>query len=147
MAYCSHRIAWLVFGVSNPVTRVRIPLTAPLMQKEFFMTVHSRHMMGRKKALQRRIVLYKRMNILINIAISNAKSNPTLASKQAYIALRLCSRHRIRMPYHLRMLFCRCCKSFIVPGVSSHVRIGGSNIRSIRTTCHLCGFVYRKMLN
>ena len=114
--------------------------------KRIFVTVMYHVTMGRKAALRRKAILYGRMNALVNVALSNAGTDPVLAYKQASIALRLCSRHRIRMPYNLRMLFCRRCKSFIVPGVSSHVRIGGSSIRSIRTTCSFCGFVYRKIL-
>lgn len=114
--------------------------------KRIFVTAAYHAIMGKKAALRRKAILYERMNALVNAALSNARTDPVLASKQAHIALRLCSRHRVRMPYNLRMLFCRRCKSFIVPGVSSHVRIGGSGIRSIRTTCSFCGFVYRKML-
>ena len=102
--------------------------------------------MGRKNTVRRRAVILERMEILMASASSIAGSNPALAYRQASVARRLCSRHRVRMPYHLRMMFCRRCKSLIVPGVSSRVRIGGSNIRSIRTTCGFCGFVYRKML-
>lgn len=79
-------------------------------------------------------------------ALSNARSNPRLAVRQAALARRLCSRHRAHMPYQLRMLFCKQCKSFIVPGISSRVRMGRSNIRSVRTTCGFCGHVYRKIL-
>ena len=104
-------------------------------------------MMGRRTLLLRRkAILHTRMMVLIDCALSNAHTDPGLASRQASIALKLCSRHRVRMPYHMRMLFCRRCKSFIVPGLTSRVRVGGSGIRSIRTTCGFCGFVYRKML-
>ena len=95
---------------------------------------------------RRKTILYERMAILIDNALSNVHADPDLASKQAHAALRLCSRHRIRMPYHMRMLFCRRCKSFMVPGVTSSVRVGRSGIRSVRTTCRFCGFVYRKIL-
>ena len=102
--------------------------------------------MGRRAAQRRREILHERMAILVDNALSNAGIDDALASRQAYLARRLCSRHRMRMPYHMRMLYCRRCKSFIVPGLTSRIRIGGSGIRSIRTTCGFCGFVYRKML-
>jgi len=102
--------------------------------------------MGRRAAQRSKEILNERVAILVGSALSNAGINDALASRQAYMARRICSRHRLRMPYHMRMLYCRRCKSFIVPGLTSRVRIGRSGIRSIRTTCGFCGFVYRKIL-
>jgi len=49
----------------------------------------------------------ERMQILINHAISNAKTNPELSQRQAYLARRISTRHNIRMPYDLRIVFCK----------------------------------------
>ncbi|RZD36957.1 MAG: RNase P subunit, partial [Thaumarchaeota archaeon] len=54
--------------------------------------------------------------------------------------------HKIRMPYDLRMVFCKKCKSFIVPGINSRIRIGGASVKSIRISCYLCGHIYRKII-
>ncbi len=93
----------------------------------------------------RRIAL-ERMDILIDSAVRNARTDPPLSRRHAQLARKISTRHRIRMPYPLRMVFCKKCKSFIAPGVHSRVRTGGSHIRAIRITCGFCGHTYRKIL-
>ena len=88
----------------------------------------------------------ERMQILIKNAISNARSNPDLAQRQASLAKRLSTKYRIRMPFELRMNFCKKCKMFIAPGINSRIRIGRSTVKSIRITCGFCNHTYRKIL-
>ena len=97
------------------------------------------------KPSTRKIAL-ERMQILIQTAISNARTNPELSQKQAQIARRISSRHNIRMPYDLRMVFCKKCKSFIAPGINSRIRLGRTSIKSIRISCNFCGHTYRKII-
>ena len=97
------------------------------------------------KQAKRKIAL-ERMYILINNAISNARSDPDLAKMQADLARRISTHQRIRMPYELRMNFCKQCKSFIVPGVNARVRIGRTHLKSIRITCNFCEHTYRKVI-
>ncbi len=97
------------------------------------------------KAGLRDLVL-ERMKILIQNALSNARKNPELAERQAHLAKRLGTKHRIRMPYELRMNFCKKCKKFIVPGYTARIRIGRSNIKSVRITCGFCNHTYRKII-
>jgi ribonuclease P protein subunit RPR2 len=91
-------------------------------------------------------LILERMQILIKNAISNAESKPELAERQAALAKRLCTKYRIRMPYELRMNFCKKCKKFIVPGFTARIRIGRSNVKSIRITCGFCNHTYRKII-
>ncbi|EGP94494.1 ribonuclease P protein component 4 [Nitrosarchaeum koreense] len=86
------------------------------------------------------------MQILINSAISNAKMNPILSQRQALLAQRISTRHKIRMPYELKIVFCKKCKSFIAPGINSKIRLGRTSIKSIRISCNLCGHTYRKII-
>ena len=83
----------------------------------------------------------ERMQILIDNAISNARSDPALSQRQASIARRISTKYKIRMPYHLRMVFCKKCKSFIAPGINSRIRLGGASVKSIRISCNLCGHI------
>jgi len=87
------------------------------------------------------------MQILIDNAISNARTDPELSQRQASIARRISSKYKIRMPYNLRMVFCKKCKSFIAPGVNSRIRLGRTSVKSIRISCNLCGHTYRKILS
>ena len=97
------------------------------------------------KPVVKKIAL-ERMEILIDNAISNAKTNPKLAQRQALLAKKISMRHKVKMPYELRMVFCKKCKSFIAPGINSKIRVGRSTIKSIRITCNFCGHTYRKVI-
>lgn len=92
-------------------------------------------------------IAMERMEILIENAISNARINPELSQRQASIARRISTRHKIRMPYNLRMVFCKKCKSFIAPGINSRIRLGRASVKSIRISCNLCGHTYRKIIS
>jgi len=89
----------------------------------------------------------ERMQILIDNAISNAIINPKLSQYQASLARRISTKYKIRMPYPLRMVFCKKCKSFIAPGINSRIRLGRTSIKSIRISCNYCGHTYRKIIS
>lgn len=93
-----------------------------------------------------RQIALERMRILMGHAASNASKDPALSRRQALAARRLSTKYRVPMPYHMRMLFCKRCKSIIIPGAGAQVRIGGGRLRSIRITCRFCGHIYRKVL-
>ncbi|MBA4447464.1 MAG: RNase P subunit [Nitrosopumilaceae archaeon] len=87
------------------------------------------------------------MHILIDNAISNARTDPELSQRQASIARRISSKYKIRMPYDLRIVFCKKCKSFIAPGINSRIRLGRASVKSIRISCNFCGHTYRKLIS
>jgi ribonuclease P protein subunit RPR2 len=92
-------------------------------------------------------IAMERMQILIDNAIINARTDPKLSQQQASIARRISTKYKIRMPYDLRMVFCKKCKSFIAPGINSRIRLGGASVKSIRISCNLCGHTYRKIIS
>ena len=92
-------------------------------------------------------IAMERMQILIDNAIRNARTDPELSQRQASIARRISSKYKIRMPYNLRMVFCKKCKLFIAPGVNSRIRLGRTSVKSIRISCNLCGHTYRKIIS
>jgi|TARA_B100000029_G_scaffold484061_1_gene535857 ribonuclease P protein subunit RPR2 len=96
--------------------------------------------------LSKKQIATERIQILITNAISNSKENYDLAQKQAALAKRLGMRYRIKLPYEIRLNFCKKCKQFIPPGIGSKIRIGRSNVKSIRITCYFCGHTYRKII-
>ena len=89
----------------------------------------------------------ERMQILIDSAISNARTDPDLSQHHASLARRISTKYKIRMPYHLRMVFCKKCKLFIAPGINSRIRLGRTSVKSIRISCNLCGHTYRKIIS
>ena len=92
-------------------------------------------------------IAMERMQILIDNAINNARTDPELSQRQASIARRISSKYKIRMPYDLRIVFCKKCKSFIAPGLNSRIRLGRTSVKSIRISCNLCGHTYRKIIS
>ena len=92
-------------------------------------------------------IAMERMQILIDNAISNARIDPELSQRQASIARRISSKYKIRMPYDLRIVFCKKCKSFIAPGINSRIRLGRASVKSIRISCNFCGHTYRKLIS
>ncbi len=92
------------------------------------------------------IIALERMKILFENAVSNSRTYPKLAQRQADLARKISTKYRITMPNEMRMSFCKKCKNFIVPGVSSRFRIGRSSQKSIRVTCSFCGHIYRKII-
>ena len=97
------------------------------------------------KHAKRKIAL-ERMHVLINNAISNARLNPDLAQRQASLARRISTHYRIKMPYELRINFCKKCKNFIAPGINSRIRLGRTPLKAIRITCNFCEHTYRKVI-
>lgn len=85
------------------------------------------------------------MTRLVEGAVRLSRSEPALAARHARMARDICTRQKVRMPYRLRMAYCRRCKSFIPPGSGSRVRLRGRP-RGIRVTCLLCGHTHRKLL-
>ena len=92
-------------------------------------------------------IAMERMQILVDNAIANARIDPELSQRQASIARRISTKYKIRMPYYLRMVFCKKCKSFIAPGINSRIRLGRTSVKSIRISCNLCGHTYRKIIS
>lgn len=97
------------------------------------------------KADLKKIAL-ERIYILIKEAQANAKKNPDLAQRQAGLAKKLSTKYKVKLPYEIRMQFCKKCKSFIAPGINSHVRLGRSALKSIRITCQFCNHTYHKII-
>ena len=88
----------------------------------------------------------KRIHILFNNAVSNARTDAVLAEKQAKSAKKISMKYKIKMPYEIRSCFCKKCKKFIVPGINAKVRVGRSNVKSIRITCNFSTHTYRKII-
>ncbi len=86
----------------------------------------------------------ERIEILVSSALR--ERDVTLAKRQAALAKKIAMRHRVRLPYSIRQLFCKKCKAFIVPGRTLRVRVGRANTKAVRLTCAICGHTYRRIL-
>ncbi len=88
----------------------------------------------------------RRIEILFNNALSNAKNNPGLAQRQAEIAKKISLKFKIKMPFEVSSSFCKNCKKFIAPGIASKIRLD-SKPKSLRITCTYCNHTYRKIIS
>lgn len=93
---------------------------------------------------QARQIARERIDILMKIALK--EKDESLAAKQARRAKKIGMRFRVRLPYEARQLFCKKCKTFIVPGRNARVRVGRAKTRAVRITCLRCGHTYRKIM-
>ena len=96
---------------------------------------------------QKKEAVKQHIEILFKEAVTNSHTNPKLAQKQAHVIRKLSMKFKIKMPWQIRTSFCKKCKKFIVPNVSSRIRIGRSNTKSIRITCSFCSHTYRKIIS
>lgn len=88
----------------------------------------------------------ERIRLLIDHALREALYDDILANNQARLAKKIAMRMRLRLPYEIRQLYCKRCKQFILPGISSRIRTGRSRLKAIRITCLKCGHIYHKVL-
>lgn len=72
--------------------------------------------------------------------------NDEFAQDHIKVAKKLILKYKLKMPFEYRMLFCKNCKKFMIPGRDSTIRIGRSNTKAVRVTCKFCGHIYRKII-
>ena len=97
----------------------------------------------RQKRSKQKAVAVSQVDVIIAGALKTAKDDIALAKQQAAIARRICLKFNIRLPYQKRQLFCRGCKTFIVPGINSRVRTSKKQ-KMLLLTCLECSHIYRR---
>ncbi|MBS7649618.1 ribonuclease P [Candidatus Bathyarchaeota archaeon] len=93
-----------------------------------------------------REVAINRIKRLFNLAIEMFDERPDLSQRYIEIARKIAMRTRTHLPKENRLLICRYCKRFILPGVTSRVRIQPRREPHIVTTCLYCGKRMRRPL-
>ncbi len=95
-----------------------------------------------KKKIKKQIAL-QRVSNLINTALYT----PDLfIDNHISIAKKIIAKYKLKIPFEYRILFCKNCKKFIIPGKNSRIRIGRSKIKALRINCKICGHTYRKII-
>lgn len=95
-----------------------------------------------KKNTIKQIAL-QRVKTLINFALY---SNEKFSDDNINTAKEIIMKYKLKIPFEYKILCCKNCKRFIVPGKNSLIRIGRSRIKAIRITCKFCGHTYRKII-
>jgi len=85
----------------------------------------------------------QRIHTLFRLAIETYREDPQLAQRYVDIARRVAMAAKVRLPTEYRRLVCRHCKSLIMPGVSSRVRIKQRREPHVVITCLKCGAYMR----
>jgi ribonuclease P protein subunit RPR2 len=88
----------------------------------------------------------QRIQTLFRLARETFHENPALAQRYIRIARKIAMAARVRLPKEYRLQVCRHCKSFILPGVNSRVRIKQRREPHAVITCLNCGKQMRKPL-
>lgn len=93
-------------------------------------------MRHRKDAQKKgREIARQRMDLLFRLAAAEHELHPERSDRYAQIARRISTRARVRIPSHLKGLFCKHCGRYLSPS-GTHVRLH----RGILTvTCLGCG--------
>jgi ribonuclease P protein subunit RPR2 len=95
-----------------------------------------------KKNNKKQIAL-QRVSNLIDTALSAQDLFP---NDHINTAKKIIAKYKIKIPFEYKILFCKNCKKFIIPGKNSRIRIGRSKIKALRITCKICGHTYRKII-
>ncbi len=95
----------------------------------------------RRASARRKVkrVALERIRILFERAREVFDCEPELAQRYVGLARRIGMRYKVRVPSEFRLMVCRHCKGFILPGKNSVVRIRQEREPHIVVTCLRCG--------
>lgn len=94
--------------------------------------------MARQRKKQKSLIkdlAAQRIERLFELAHDEFGQNPKRSDRYVLLARRIGMRYRIRFPTNLKRRMCKHCRSYLVPGSSSRVRLRG---RYITVTCLRC---------
>lgn len=91
-------------------------------------------------------IAIQRIQTLFCLAKETFHENPSLAQRYVNTARKIAMAAKIRLPTEYRRQICKHCKSFILPGVNSRVRIKQQREPHMVITCLKCGKQTRIML-
>ena len=86
-----------------------------------------------------RNIARQRVQTLFSLAEETLVQDPVLAQHYANMARRIAMAAKIHVPTRYRRQICRHCKSFILPGVNSRVRVKQLREPHVVITCLNCG--------
>lgn len=84
-------------------------------------------------------IALQRIQVLLELARKVNQDRSDLAQRYLELARKIAMSVRLHLPKEHRLNFCRHCKSFILPGVNSRVRIQTHREHHIVRTCMFCG--------
>jgi len=82
-------------------------------------------------------VVLERIGILFSLAKKEAKAHPERGKRYVFLARKLATRFRLRLPAQFKKSFCKKCNSLYLPGINAKVRLD-SRTRRVVYEC-ACG--------
>jgi ribonuclease P protein subunit RPR2 len=89
----------------------------------------------RKGAYRSREIAQERIERLFQLAAQEQQLHPERSDRYVQLAWQISTRMRVRLPRHLKMLFCKGCRCYL-PARGSRVRL---REKVLVTTCLKCG--------
>jgi len=89
----------------------------------------------RKEVYRSREIAQERIERLFQLAAQEQNKHPERSDRYVQLAWQISTRMRVRMPRHLKMLFCKGCRCYL-PAWGSRVRL---REKVLTTTCLRCG--------
>jgi ribonuclease P protein subunit RPR2 len=99
--------------------------------------------MARRRVIEKRRarrIARERMDILLDLAKEVFCKDRELSRRYVSLARRIGTRHNVRLSKKDKLLVCKNCSSFLVPGVNSRVR---THALRVIITCLECGSIRR----
>ena len=84
-------------------------------------------------------IAMQRIKTLFRLAKETVHEDQALAQRYVEIARKIAMAASVRLPKEDRLQVCRCCKSFILPGVNCRVRTKQRREPHLVMTCLNCG--------
>jgi len=94
----------------------------------------------RKEAYRFKEIAQERIERLFQLAAQEQQLHPERSDRYAQLAWEISTRMRVRMPRHLKMLFCKGCRCYL-PSAGTRVRL---REKVLTTTCLRCGRQIRR---
>lgn len=95
-------------------------------------------MNSRREKQATKKIAQERIEILLTLADGIYSEDPELGQRYGDLARKIVMKARIRMPEKWRIRFCRKCKKFLYPGITTHVRIKSSASSRVVYYCDIC---------
>ncbi|NHJ31395.1 MAG: ribonuclease P [Asgard group archaeon] len=95
-------------------------------------------MSSRREKQTTKKIAQERIEILLTRADGIYSEEPELAQRYGDLARKIAMKARIRIPEKWRIRFCRKCKKFLYPGITTHVRIKSGISSRVVYYCDIC---------
>ncbi|MEM7821429.1 MAG: ribonuclease P protein component 4 [Candidatus Aenigmatarchaeota archaeon] len=96
-----------------------------------------------KKAAWTKKIAKERIEILFNLAEKELKKHPERSRRYVELARKIGLRYNVRLKKELKRKFCKECNSFLIPGISSTIRIENGYVT---VKCSNCKKIYRYLV-